>query len=311
MMTRWLTIACLMLASQAMAAEQQSKHCGAQGVWVEILGAGAGELNQDWAGPSYIVWIDDKARLLVDAGASSTTQFAKAGARFEDLDAIVLSNLEPHLTTSLPAYFAGSLDSTRDRLLPVFGPDGNSSHPGTVQFIDRLVGLEGAYPHYASLLSTRTKAGYKLTITEVPTAGKRRWARFGSDNLRLSSIAVDHGDVPSLAWRVDAGAVSIVFTGAFSHDKDQLVNFAKGADALVVTHAITENMRGDWLNRYAPPSKLAEVAAGADVDTLILGHRNNRTRGRESQSREAILAHFSKSLIFANDSECWGFRSEG
>lgn len=307
-MLRWATVACLLLANHALATEQQSKHCGAEGVWVEILGASGGELNQDWAGPSYLVWIDDKARLLVDAGASSTTQFAKAGARIEDLDAIVLSSLEPHLTTSLPAYFAGSLDFTRDRLLPVLGPDGNSAHPGTVQFLDRLIGAEGAWPDYASLLSKRTRAGYKLAVTEVPTAGKRRWARFGSDNLRLSAIAVDHGTVPALAWRVDAGEVSIVFTGAFSHDKDQLVNFAKGANALVATHAITENMRGEWLDRYAPPSKLGEVAAGADVDTLILGHRNNRTRGRESQSREAILKYFTKSLIFANDNECWGFR---
>ena len=313
-MTRWVTLVCLLIANQvianqALAKEQQSKHCGAQGVWVEILGAGSGELNQDWAGPSYIVWIDDKARLLVDTGASSTTQFAKAGAHIEDLDAIVLSTLEPHLTTSLPAYLAGSLDSDRDRLLPVLGPDGNTSHPGTVEFMDRLIGANGAWPDYASLLNKRTKAGYKLTVTDVPTAGKRRWARFGSDHMRLSAIAVDHADQPALAWRVDAGEVSIVFTGAFSHDKDQLVNFAKGANALVVTHAITESMRGEWLNRYAPPSKLAEVAAGAGVDTLILGHRTNRTRGRESQSREAILKHFNKTLIFANDSECWGFRS--
>ena len=311
-MTRWVILVCLLIANQviathAMAKEQQSKHCGAEGVWVEILGSGSGELNQDWAGPSYIVWIDDKARLLVEAGASSTTQFAKAGARLEDLDAIVLSSLEPHLTTSLPAYLAGSIESTRDRLLPLLGPDGNSSHPGIVTFINRLIGAEGAWPDYTSLLNKRTPAGYKLTVTEVPTAGKRRWARFGSDNLRLSAIAVDHGDQPALAWRVDAGDVSIVFTGAFSHDKDQLVNFAKGANALIVTHAITESMRGEWLNRYAPPSKLAEVAARADVDTLILGHRSNRTRGRESQSRDAILKHFTKSLIFANDSECWGF----
>ena len=39
---------------------------------------------------------------------------------------------------------------------------------------------------------------------------------------------------------------------------------------------------------------------------LILGHRMNRTRGRESQSREAIEAHYSGALIFADDLECWG-----
>ena len=306
-MRPWTFIILYLLSMSSVAAVQQSKHCGAAGVWVEILGAGSGELSQDWAGPSYLVWIDDKARVLIDAGASSTTQFTRAGALIEDLDAIALSALSPHLTTSLPAYFAGSLDSARNRLLPVLGPDGNDTHPGTQQLIDRLIGPQGAWPEYASLLNRRTQAGYKLTVTEVPTVGKRRWARFGSDNVRLSAIAVDHGDRPALAWRVDAGAVSIVFAGAFSHDRDQLVGFSKGAVALVATHAITEGMRGEWRDRFAPPSKLGEVAAAAGVNTLILGHRNERTRGRESQSREAIEQHFSKNLIFANDSECWGF----
>ncbi len=32
----------------------------------------------------------------------------------------------------------------------------------------------------------------------------------------------------------------------------------------------------------------------------------NRTRGRETQSREAIEKHYQGSVIFANDMECWG-----
>jgi hypothetical protein len=39
---------------------------------------------------------------------------------------------------------------------------------------------------------------------------------------------------------------------------------------------------------------------------VILGHRMNRTRGRETLTTQAIEAHYQGSLIFANDLECWG-----
>ena len=43
-----------------------SNHCGDQGVWIEILGAGSGELNDGQASPSYLIWHDDVARVLVE-----------------------------------------------------------------------------------------------------------------------------------------------------------------------------------------------------------------------------------------------------
>jgi ribonuclease BN (tRNA processing enzyme) len=302
----FISIALALLPGFA-AALQQTKHCGASGVWVEILGAGSGELNQDWFGPSYIVWVDDKARVLVDAGAGSTIQFAKAGGRFEDLDAIVLTSIQPNLTSSLPEYVQGSLASARDRILPVFGPDGRDAYPGTTAHFDRLIGENGVYPEYSKLLRIRTLAGYRLDIEDIATTGKRRWARFRSDSVQLSAIPVDHGNRPALAWRIDAGEIGLVFAGAFSHDKDDLVKFAAGADALVATHAIPESTRGELREAYAPPSKIGEVAAAADVRTLILGARTERTRGRETNSTEFITKSFKKSLIFANDQECWGF----
>jgi hypothetical protein len=39
---------------------------------------------------------------------------------------------------------------------------------------------------------------------------------------------------------------------------------------------------------------------------MILGHRNVRTRGRESLSRNAIEENYDGTILFANDGECWG-----
>ena len=66
--------------------------CGDQGVWLQVLGSGGPEIIQDArASSSYLVWLNGKARLLVDAGGGSALNFGKSGADFKDLDAIVFS----------------------------------------------------------------------------------------------------------------------------------------------------------------------------------------------------------------------------
>ena len=74
----------------------------------------------------------------------------------------------------------------------------------------------------------------------------------------------------------------------------------------LATHAIPENARGYQRELHALPSQLGRIAQQADARMLILSHRMNRTRGRESQSRERIEEHYGGHILFANDGECWG-----
>ena len=82
--------------------------------------------------------------------------------------------------------------------------------------------------------------------------------------------------------------------------------FAKDADALVASHAIAENSRGYQRELHALPSQLGRIAQQADARMLVLSHRMNRTKGRESQSRAKIEEHYGGHVLFANDGECWG-----
>ena len=52
---------------------------------LKILGAGSGELNDGQASPGYLIWHDDVARVLVDAGSGSQIGFEKSGASFESI----------------------------------------------------------------------------------------------------------------------------------------------------------------------------------------------------------------------------------
>jgi ribonuclease BN (tRNA processing enzyme) len=292
--------------SPASAAPSDGRYCGDEGVWVQILGAGGPELDDGQAGPSYLVWVDDHARLLVDTAPGSSANFDRAGADFTDLDAIAFTHLHADHSADFPAFVKGSYFLDRNRPLTVLGPTGNDGFPDTETFVERMIGRDGAYPYLADFLTYRSEGGYKVNARNVPATGQRRWSRFGTQYIRLSSIPVHHGPVPAVAWRVEAGGQVIVFTGDFNNEKNVVGRFAKDADALVVSHAIPENARGTARDLHAIPSQLGSVAKQANARMLILGHRMNRTRGRETQSREAIEKHYTGSLMFANDMECWG-----
>jgi ribonuclease BN (tRNA processing enzyme) len=301
-----LFICALFFFSPAALAQSDAPYCGDEGVWIQILGAGGPELDDGQAGPSYLVWIDNHARLLVDTGPGSSFHFDAAGAEFKDLDAIVFTHLHAAHSADFPAFIEGASTTGRDRPLPVFGPSGSDSMPDTETFISRMIGPLGAYSYLADYLTYRSSGGFKVNPRNVPATGRRRWARFGNDHFRLAAIPVQHGTTPAIAWRVEIDDQLIVFGGDFNNAKDVIADFASNADALVVSHAIPDSARGSSREQYATPSQIGRVAATADVRMLILGHRTNRTRGVESQSRRAIEEQYNGALLFANDLECWG-----
>lgn len=299
----------LAVAGAAPATAQQddgTPYCGNEGVWVQILGSGGPELDDRSAGASYVVFADNRARLLVDMAPGSSVNFDDAGASFADLDAAVFTKLLADHASDFPAYIAGSYFSGRERPLPLFGPDGSDRFPGTRTFAERLIGEEGAFPYLSEYLSFRG-ASYRLSIREIAATGRQRWAGFGSDEFQLSAIPVHHGGVPGLAWRADFADTAIVFTGDFSNQKDVIAEFAEGAEVLVIHHAIPESARGEDLDLHVRPSDIGRIADRAGVSTVILGQRMQRTRGVETLTRQAITEHFDGSLIFANEQECWGF----
>ena len=281
--------------------------CGDTGVWVQILGAGGPEIDDDAGGPSYLIWHDNKARAMIDTGPGASVAFDQAGANFEDLEVIAFTHLHADHSVDFPAFIKGSYFLDRKEPLIVLGPDSNNpQYPDTETFVERLIGPEGAFAYLQDFLTYKSSGGYRVRARNVPSTGKKRWARFASDNLRMAAIPVNHAEVPALAWRVEVGGMSVVVSGDFNNQKNVMPEFAKNADALIVTHAIPENARGNQRELHALPSQIGRIAKQADVRLLILSHRMNRTKGRESQTRATIEENYGGYILFANDGECWG-----
>ena len=302
--------ACLLLAGTTQTAtaaspDKKGNYCGVEGNWIQILGSGGAELDDRRAGTSYLVWIDGKAKLLIDAGPGAAVRFDEAGAKLEDLDAIIFTQLQSAHTSDLIDFITGAQLSRRDRPLPVYGPDGNDVMPSTSQLLNRLIGPGGAYPLLADYLTFKS-GGFRVKAHNVNASGIRPGTRFTNEHMRLSTIPVSHGPIPALAWRVQLGDQAIVFTGDFNNRKDRVPDFAKDSDALVVSHTIPEVARGAARDLHLLPSQIGRIAKQAGVRMVILGQRMNRTRGRESQTREAINRNYEGALIYSNELECWG-----
>ncbi|MEE4360389.1 MAG: MBL fold metallo-hydrolase [Pseudomonadales bacterium] len=279
--------------------------CGRAGVYIQVLGAGGPEAGDEQASSGYLVWVDGRARVLVDAGPGVALRFDEAGADFNDLLAIVFTQLEVDHSSDLPALIRGSEFAGRTTPLPLYGPTGNDRVPGLNDWVSLLFGPTGAYRHLSDYLSPLSAGGYEVVPYQIDAVGRRRWAGFRRDGIALSAIPTDHGQTPTLAWRVDAEGIGITFTGDTANQRQTVAELAKGSTILVASHAIPENTRGFARDLHMPPSQIGKMAAEADVNFVILSHRSPRTRGREGQSRDIIQEYFKGPILFANDLECW------
>ena len=304
MTKRLLIPICALAATLSLA--QEGGYCGDKGVWLQILGSGGADLTDQRSSASYLVWQDEHARVLIDTGSGSALRFDEAGANFADLDAVVFTRLQAYNTVDFPSLIEGSLKSGRDRVLPVFGP-ANPDGESTTAFIKRLIGPDGAYGYLSRFLTVDSPAEYRINVRDVMAIGTRRWADFGTENVKLSAIPVHHGGLPALAWRVEIDGISLAFAGGFSNQKGTVAKFAQNAHALVVHHAISESARGRIRDLYSRPSDLGRIATAANARSLILGHRTTRTLGMETIHMAKIEEHYSGPYYFADELQCWGW----
>src|SRR6478736_9450669 len=102
----------LMASSGALA-----QSCTGNPVAVQILGSGAPGFVKDRANTSYLLWIGNQAKILVDAGGGAYVRFGQAQAKFSDLSMILVSHLHPDHASDLPGVlWSGRM--TRSDTLP-------------------------------------------------------------------------------------------------------------------------------------------------------------------------------------------------
>lgn len=245
---------------------------------VQVLGAGGPELTDRLSSTSYLVWRNGRARLLIDTGPGASVNFERAGARFEDLQAIVYTHLHVDHSAALAGFVKGAYFSSRDRDLPIFGPTGNSLLPSTVDFVERLFGPDGLYPYLADVLATAENSGaYQLKPQSVEPDGEEVRSVPLTKEITLSATTAHHGPLPALAWRVDVADASIVFTGDTTNRDRGIQRLGSNIDLLVAHNAIPESAEGFATGLHMRPSDIADIARMTRPKQLLLSHFMTRS----------------------------------
>jgi len=298
-----LLLICLLAG--AFFSSTQAQSCGSQGIAVQVLGSGGPELQDKRASSSYLVWQDGRPRVLVDAGGGSALRFGESGAQMSQLDVILFTHFHVDHSADFSALIKSSWFEDRNRPLPIYGPAGNDFMPSTVEFVSDFFGdRRGVYRYLSELLVPGENSSYKLQPHNV-IANTKPAVVFRSGDLVLSAVRVVHDGVPALAWRIEIGSKSIVFSGDTNGNGEGLPLLASNSDLFIAHNAVPEGATGVERNLHMPPSVIGQVAADAKVKSLVLSHRMLRTLGKEDQTQAEIKKRYSGPMVFANDLDCF------
>ncbi len=244
--------------------------CAEHPVAVQVLGSGGPFVVDNRASSSYVVWVEGHARVLVDAGGGTFLRFRESGARFEDLHLIAVSHLHPDHVADLAALLWGS-DNFRSARLALSGPSGDHVYPDTRTFAARLFHEgDGAFPGLSWLLGNG-EDGYPLDVTVIDATTLEPGTVIETDELSVTALGVPHS-APALAYRVQVGDASIVFSSDQNGTNPEFVRFAQDADVLIMHFAISSQASGGVTNSHAPPDVVGRIAAEAGVEKLVLSH---------------------------------------
>ena len=288
-----------MLSNSALASE-----CSNDKIQLQILGSRGPELLDSSASTGYLIWINDKARILIDAGPGSLQRFKSSDADFKDIDIVLLSHFHADHTIDFVSYIKAAQFTGRDRDLIIAGPSGSDFSASVSEFIHRSFDVKnGLYPYLANYISDEYDSPFKLTPLE------REWTYedlsvqklFSTDEYIISSVAVHHGAYPALGYRIDSQGCSIAFTGDMSGRLQSMPDLAKEVDILVAHMAIEEAAEGIPQILHMKPSYIAEMAKEANVKHLVLSHFMSRSLKHLEQSLEIIRKSYDGPISLAED----------
>jgi ribonuclease BN (tRNA processing enzyme) len=269
-MLRSLLLCTFALFSIPVGASAQS--CAGNPVAVQILGSGGPNLNAERASASYLLWVGNQAKVLIDMGGGAYLRFAQSGAKLDDLAMLGVSHLHPDHISGLPALFWTNIPA-RKNTLPIVGPSGNDVAPDFAVFLSRLFDPKsGAFEVLGPVLGATAENGgtlSRLAVTIVDVKKPEASTVFDGDGLTVTAFAIPHGNLPALAYRVKTPNVSVVFSTDQNGTNPKFVDFAKGANILVMHMAIAA---GATSPLHAAPAVVGRIAHDANVGRLIVSH---------------------------------------
>ncbi|WP_192482764.1 MULTISPECIES: MBL fold metallo-hydrolase [Cysteiniphilum] len=281
--------------------------CTKTSLSLQLLGSGGPISDDKRASSGEIIWINGKARILIDAGGGTYLRFGQSGAKLEDLDFIGITHFHTDHVADLPAILKGAEFFKRERPIAIAGPKENARFPSLTHYLNNLFNAKnGAYAYLSNLLTPNNKDGVLTLspIVDVDYQSPQKTKVFSNAEYTIWALGIPHGNVPALAYRVESNYGNVVISADQNGSNDAFIDFAKGADILVMPLAIDE--KADKISSFvhAKPSVVGQIANKVNPKMLILNHFMGKGLLYKKESIEIVKQYYSGPTVIARDLSC-------
>jgi len=260
-----------LLVVVAISSNASAQTCAGGPVALQILGSGGPGINPERASAGYLLWVGPQAKLLIDLGGGGFLRFGQSRAKLADLAMLGITHLHPDHTSDIAALMWGS-NRARSEPLPVVGPSGNGAAPDVATFLNRMFDAKtGAYQVLGSILGEGQLGTERprLQVSTVDVTKDESTKVFDRDGISVTAVRIPH-TLPAVAYRVQTRGVAVVFSSDQNGTDPKFVDFAKGADVLLMHLAIAAKSPEN--PGHAAPAVVGRIAHAAGVKRLIVSH---------------------------------------
>lgn len=279
--------------------------CGPRSRLVLLGTAGGPTPKPNRAAPAQAIVIGD-ATYLIDCGNGVARQLALAGIRLGTLRSVFVTHHHSDHNADYGTVLLLAWAADLAREVRTFGP------PPLVAMTQQALELN------ATDIRTRIadEGRPPLAPLIVPSEVTRGGVVFEDANVRVTAAVVDHPPLtPALAYRFDCADRSIVISGdtrpsdaliALARDADVLVHevmHLPSLDALIASEPNATTLREHLLASHTTTEQVGQVAAAANVKTLVLSHfvPGGPPIIPDRVWHDAVRPHFSGEVVVGRD----------
>jgi ribonuclease BN (tRNA processing enzyme) len=272
---------------------------------IQVLGSGGPIADDARASSGYVIAIDGKGRILIDAGGGVFQRFGEAGLKMDDLTFVGLTHFHTDHSSDFPALMKSAYFGNKSSPLYIAGPATQGKFPGLNDWLSALFAPgKGAYAYLSGYIDEDADP-FALLPVEVSLAPGKPAAVVGFESFAVTAMPIPHGPVPSLAYWIQIGDIKIVVSGDQNLSDPAFVEFVKNADLWLMPLPIPENAGRIARNLHALPSKIGAVAATAGVKALLLSHFMARSLADLDINVALVKKQFKGQLLLAEDLQQW------